>query len=298
MPVDQARILMCPPDYYGIEYEINPWMNRSRRADRVRSHAQWLQLKEQLEAAGATIALLSPVEGLPDLVFTANAALIFQQQAVPARFRHPQRQGEQPYDEAWLLAEGFSIAPLPEGVFFEGAGDALFVGETLVAGYRMRSDARGLQQLAALLGCHLIPLELIDPYYYHLDTCFCPLSPSEAIYYPGAFDDYGLRVLTALVPKLIPVIREEAEQFACNAVVVGRTVMTNTGCPQLHQALQAAGYEPRATPLGEFVKAGGSAKEAGGWAQYFERYVACGEAEYLNRVGGMAAVGQLPLPVF
>ncbi len=27
------RILMCPPDHYGIEYEINPWMNRQRPAD-------------------------------------------------------------------------------------------------------------------------------------------------------------------------------------------------------------------------------------------------------------------------
>ena len=61
-----------------------------------------------------------------------------------------------------------------------------------------------------MLGCRVIPLELIDPYYYHLDTCFCPLAPGEAIYFPGAFDDYGRRVLQELVPELIEVAVEEA----------------------------------------------------------------------------------------
>ena len=40
------------------------------------------------------------------------------------------------------------------------------------------------------------------------------------------------------------------------------------------------------------------AKDAGGWQQYVERYVSCGEAEYMARVGGMEAVHKLPLPVF
>ena len=31
--MEPARILMCPPDFYGIEYEINPWMNRQVASD-------------------------------------------------------------------------------------------------------------------------------------------------------------------------------------------------------------------------------------------------------------------------
>jgi N-dimethylarginine dimethylaminohydrolase len=125
-----------------------------------------------------------------------------------------------------------------------------------------------------MLGCRVIPLELVDPYYYHLDTCFCPIAPGQAIYFPGAFDHYGQRVLKELIADLIPVAEEEAKSFACNAVVVGRTVVTNAGCPQLHRDLQAKGLSTRATPLDEFVKAGGSAKcltlrldgeEAAGW---------------------------------
>jgi N-dimethylarginine dimethylaminohydrolase len=106
----------------------------------------------------------------------------------------------------------------------------------------------------------VIPLELVDKYYYHLDTCFCPLRAGTAIYYPGAFDDYGRRVLSELIPELIVVREDEARQFACNAVVLGRTVITNSGCPELGAELRRRGYEACETPLGEFVKAGGAAK--------------------------------------
>ena len=260
MNATTPRILMCPPTYYGIHYEINPWMKTERQADHALAQEQWRALRGHLVAAGATIEELTPVEGLPDLVFTANAAMIFGRRAVISHFKHEQRQGEEEHFRRWLAADGFDVLETPSRFSFEGAGDALFCGDTLFAGYRQRSDALGHQQIGELLGVRVLPLELIDAYYYHLDTCFCPLSPEAAIYFPGAFDDYGRRVLTAHVPKLIEVDEEEARSFACNAVVVGRTVVTNVGCPKLHDQLRAAGLTPVETPLGEFVKAGGSAK--------------------------------------
>jgi N-dimethylarginine dimethylaminohydrolase len=272
--MSQPRILMCPPDFYGIEYEINPWMRRESQADQPIAQRQWTDLRQILADAGARIELLDPVPGLPDLVFTANAAMIYRQQAILARFRHPQRQGEEPNDERWLAAAGFEVRKLPPEIHFEGAGDALFCGDTLFAGYRIRSDAKGQQEVGAMVGHRVIPLELVDGYYYHLDTCFCPLAPGQAIYFPAAFDEYGRRVLADLVPDLIAVEEHEARRFACNAVVVGRTVVTNTGCPQLQAQLEAKGFATRETPLDQFVKAGGSAKcltlrldgeEAAGW---------------------------------
>jgi N-dimethylarginine dimethylaminohydrolase len=260
MPAARPRILMCPPDHYGIEYEINPWMNRQRQADQPTAARQWRALHDLLMRLGAEISLLDPVKGLPDLVFTANAALIFRRRAILAHFRHEQRQGEEPLCAEWLAQHGFAVERLPQERFFEGAGDALFCGETLVAGYRIRSDVRSQQLIGELLGCQVIPLELVDGHYYHLDTCFCPLAPGEAIWYPGAFDDYGRRALAELVPALIAVAPEEARSFACNAVVVGRNVVTTTGCPQLHRDLAERGYTPHETPLSEFIKAGGSAK--------------------------------------
>jgi N-dimethylarginine dimethylaminohydrolase len=288
------HILMCPPDFYGIDYEINAWMDRTRQADRDLAVRQWHDLYRLLQESGAAISLLPPVAGLPDLVFTANAAMVYQDTAILSHFRPRQRQPEEPCDEKWFSEHGFQVrrlgacektgtgsepmrqssrekasseVPVPifsqapgADVFFEGAGDALFCGDTLLAGYRIRSDIRGHQEIGAMLDCRVIPLELVNPRFYHLDTCFCPLAPDSAICYPPALDDYGQRVLPELIGDLIAVTDAEARQMACNAVVVGRTVITNTGCPDLHRQLRTRGFEPQETPLGEFLKAGGSAK--------------------------------------
>ena len=193
-------------------------------------------------------------------MFTANAALVCNRQALLARFKHPQRQGEEPHYRRWLEENGWEVVDAPGDFSFEGAGDSLFCGDTLFAGYRLRSDAGCHQLIGEMLGQRVLPLELVNPYYYHLDTCFWPLASGVAVYFPPAFDNYGQRVLAESVTKLIAVEEREARSFACNAVVVGHSVITNTGCPNLHSQLRKAGYQPVETPLSEFVKAGGSAK--------------------------------------
>lgn len=271
----QPRILMCPPDFYGIEYEINPWMSRSRGSDRPAAAQQWQDLVAILREIGAQVDHMEARQGLPDLVFTANAGLMFHDQFFSARFRHEERARESPVFDAWFSAQGFTVRHLPEGTFHEGAGDALFCGDALFAGYRIRSDVYAHQWLAKEVGVRVLPLELVDPYYYHLDTCFCPVAPDLAIWHPPAFDAYGQKVIPTHVKRLIAVVPEEAKRFGCNAVVVGKTVVMNTGCPQLAADLEKLGFATRATPLDEFLKAGGSAKcltlrldgeEAAGWA--------------------------------
>jgi N-dimethylarginine dimethylaminohydrolase len=255
-----AQILMCPPDYYGIEYEINPWMRCDRPSEHELALRQWQDLRLLLEQVGATIHRLPPVAGLPDLVFTANAAMVCGETAILSHFRYPQRQGEEPHCRQWLAEHGFRVERLDGPAFFEGAGDALFCSDTLFAGYRLRSEVAAFQEIGELVGCRVIPLELHHPYYYHLDTCFCPLAPDLAMYYPGAFDGYGRDALRGLIGRLIAVGEDEAAQFACNAVVVGEAVILGSGCPRLRQQLDALGFATQETPLSEFVKAGGSAK--------------------------------------
>jgi N-dimethylarginine dimethylaminohydrolase len=256
----QPTILMCPPDFYGIEYEINPWMSRSQGSDSSRAKEQWQSLKSLIESLGARVELLSPVPGHPDLVFTANAGLIWRDVAIVSRFRFDARRGESPIDAAWFKANGFEVRELPGGMDFEGAGDGLFCGETLFAGYTIRSDARAEQWVADQIGCRVIPLQLVDPHYYHLDTCFCPLNTTTAAWFPAAFDDYAQKVVREHIPALLEVIPEEASRFACNAVVIGTDVILNSGCPQFERRLTDAGFVTHATELDEFIKAGGSAK--------------------------------------
>jgi N-dimethylarginine dimethylaminohydrolase len=251
---------MCPPDYYGIEYEINPWMSRSRGAETAKAHQQWRNLRDALLRLDVRVELMQPQPGLPDLVFTANAGLMFHNRFISARFRHEVRAKESPHFDAWFASHGFLVEHLPDDMYHEGAGDALFCGSVLFGGYRIRSDALAHQEVARMIGKSVLPLELVNPRFYHLDTCFCPLAPNEALYFPDAFDSYGQKVLESHIPKLIPVCEADAHRFGCNAVVVGESVVTNSGCPTLTEDLRKAGYEPVAVELDEFLKAGGSAK--------------------------------------
>ena len=268
------RILMCPPDHYGIEYEINPWMHRTIAAVRDLAFKQWRELRNALLGLGVVVEEMTPQPGLPDLVFTANAGLVFENRFISSRFKHEVRARESPYFDAWFAEHGFEVVHLPEGMYHEGAGDALFCGEALFAGYRTRSDVYAHQWVGEQISRLVLPLELVNPRFYHLDTCFCPLAPGEALYFPDAFDAYGRRVLEAHVPKLLAVAEPEAHRFGCNAVVVGKTVIHNAGCPRLSEDLQKWGYQSIPVELDEFLKAGGSAKcltlrldgeEAAGW---------------------------------
>jgi N-dimethylarginine dimethylaminohydrolase len=274
--VSAPEILMCPPDFFAIEYEINPWMNVRVGSEAGLAREQWNALRAAIHGLGVVVDLIEPISGLPDLVFTANAGLIFRDRFIGSRFRYGVRQREAPYFDDWARRRGLELVELPPGYNFEGAGDALFCGETLIAGYRFRSDVRSHHWIGERLGVEVLPLELIDPRFYHLDTCFCPLAPDVALYYPGAFDEYGRSVLRDRVPHLIEVAIEEAVSFSCNAVVVGKTVILNDGAPKLADDLRERGFGVQLLGFSEFIKSGGSAKcltlrvdgeEAASWKQ-------------------------------
>ncbi|MBD2019869.1 TIGR00300 family protein, partial [Leptolyngbya sp. FACHB-36] len=105
-------------------------------------------------------------------------------------------------------------------------------------------------------------LRLMDERFYHLDTCFCPLSNGYLLYYPPAFDAYSNRLIEMRVPeaKRIAIDEADAVNFACNAVNVDHIVILNQASDDLKQRLTAAGFQVVETPLTEFLKAGGASK--------------------------------------
>jgi N-dimethylarginine dimethylaminohydrolase len=258
-----SRLLVCPPDYFSIDYEINPWMRRSNAVDSDRAVSQWHHLMHVLEQdVGAVLERMKPVPGLPDLVFTANAGIVVGGKAVPSRFRYAERRKEEAYFEEWFRGQGYEVVTLDPGCFFEGAGDLLGFPDTWFGGYRQRSDIRVFPTLSDWFHREIIPLELVDNRFYHLDTCLCPLSGGELLYFPSAFDHYGQEVLAErIAPSRRLVVREaEALRFACNAVCVGKYVVLPEGCPETESLLTSQGYLPHPVPLDEFMKSGGSAK--------------------------------------
>ena len=254
------HLLLCAPDHYGVEYEINPWMDRSRKAIPDLAQKQWQGLHDKLTSLGCQIELAAPQPGLPDMVFTANAGLVVGNRFLRANFRYKERKGEEIHFERWFTEHKYEVLKLPENLFFEGEGDALFCGDILYCGYRFRSDIRAHQWISEKLNCLTISLELIQDRFYHLDTCFCPLPDGGVIWFPGAFDEYGQRAIAEHVAYGIEVSAEEAMQFACNAVVLDKQIVLPEGCPKLSAALEQRGWQPHPLPMTEFLKAGGACK--------------------------------------
>src|SRR5690606_37016588 len=186
-----TRILMCPPDHFHVNYQINPWMKGNlNQVDQAQAMQQWQALRAAIVAAGGEALVMDAQPGVPDMVFTANAATVCRDIAVPARFFHIERRGEEPHFKAWLAANGFTVRELPDEIIYEGAGDSLFDrgSGVLWSGHGIRSDITAHRYLADWFDVEVVPLKLVDERFYHIDTCFCPLTGGYLLYYPKAFD--------------------------------------------------------------------------------------------------------------
>lgn len=252
------KLLMCRPDYYGIKYEINPWMNVKKKVDHNAAVDQWNMLYKTLLECGAEIELVTPNADWPDMTFTANAGLLYQNKIILSHFKYKERQGEMPYFQTWFTHAGFETINTPD-IFFEGAGDALLAGNKLFAGYGFRSQRNFYEQASYLDKNKLIYCELTNPYFYHLDTCFCPLDAESAIWYPPAFTPTSQEKMENQI-ELIPVVEEEAKRFACNAVVLDKHIVLPTKCPQISTVLEKRGFTVHGCDMSEFLKAGGASK--------------------------------------
>lgn len=261
------RILMCPPDGYGVTYVINPWMEgQIGRVDLPQATEQWRQLHAAV-AARATVELAPPptaAENLPDMVFTANAGLVLDDAAVLAQFRFAERQGEEPRFRHWFEAHGLRVITLPSDRAFEGEGDALVQpGKPLLwLGHGVRSSLEAAPILAEELRLEVVPLRLVDPRYYHLDTCFCPLTDGRLLWLPEAFDDYSRKVVERRVPPELRIAASETDGalFACNALQLGNDLLLNDCTFVLEEALQQIGLNVVRCPVSSFMQAGGGVK--------------------------------------
>ncbi len=260
----RPALLMCAPSLYTVDYVINPWMQGNVGASsQARAMSQWHGLHNLLTQL-AQVHLIEPAPGSPDMVFTANAGLVRDDTVVLSSFLHPERQGEEPHFRRWFHNVGYRVIELPRSTPFEGEGDALFSsdGARLWVGHGTRTAQGSHARLAALWDIAVMSLHLVDPRFYHLDTCFAPLADGSVLYYPAAFDGPSrLAIEASYTPEQrLAVSEEDALRFACNAVNLGRTLVLNHISPALETALKSRGFSVFQTPLDEFLKAGGAAK--------------------------------------
>ena len=260
----RPTFLMCPPTLYDVDYVINPWMAGNLHApSRKRAEQQWQSLYNALSSL-ADIVLIEPQPGSPDMVFTANAGLEHHGSVAISSFFHAERQGEEPHFRRWFQEHNYEVLDLSRSTPFEGEGDALFSSDMsrLWIGEGPRTSTSSHLLLATAWQIKLAPLHLVDPRFYHLDTCFAPLSDGSVMYFPEAFDTLSLQKLEAFYPRAKRIVIDEADavRFACNAVNVNGTIILNVTSATLCRELESRGFTVLQVDLSEFLKAGGAAK--------------------------------------
>jgi len=268
-----ARILMCVPDHFGVVYRINPWMDpaswaREARAQAAAAKEQWAALHRTLRELDVAIELVPPAQGLPDLVFTANAAVVLDRKALLARFRYPERQGEEAHYAAALQAlkrRGLidTMRPLPAGIVLEGAGDCVWdeTRKLFWLGHGPRSDLAARRAVENTFGVEAVALELADARFYHMDTALSALPRGEIVYLPEAFAPAGRAAIRERTTphQRIEIAAADAVKLAANTVCVGDTLVMPACSAALRAELTGRGYRVITVPLDAFRASGGAA---------------------------------------
>lgn len=260
----RPTFLMCPPEWYSVEYAINPWMaGNVHRSSRDLAFAQWKGIHNVLRGV-ADVRLLHPEPGCPDMVFLGHGALVHHGIAALSSFTHPQRQAETPFLRNWLVSQGFILWETAKETAFEGEGDISFDdrGEQLWAAHGVRTCRGAHPHIADAWHVPVHSLHLVDPRFYHLDTCFAPLHGGYILYYPGAFDSASRATIEAHYPesKRIAVTEADATHMACAALNIGKTLFTGEISRELASQLFDAGFDVVQLELSEFIKGGGGAR--------------------------------------
>lgn len=246
---------MCRPDYFSVEYQINPWMKQGS-VNKTKARRQWQNLVRAYKGLGVSVNIIVPTPELPDMVFACDQGLVNKRNFISGRFRYKERQPESRLYRGWFENQNYQVVDAPEGVFLEG-GEALRWGRRLLLGTGFRTSVAAAGYLEQTLSLPIVPLELVDKYFYHLDTCLFPLNDQVVYYYPPAFSKNSRTLLKALVPYLIPFSKEDAFQFAANSVVVGGSVLLQPGCGEFKKSLAGFNYQPVEVDVSEFNLSGG-----------------------------------------
>ena len=254
-----TTVLMSSPEYFKVEYSINPWMIEGVEVDIELAKHQWEELKSTIEDAGSVVQVLPPNKEYPDLVFTANSGIIKEDRVLIANFKYEERQGEEEIYAKWFSENGYSVSRIPSEFKFEGRGDGFILDEYLIGSYGIRSDKEALLYIAEEFGLKPKIVELADPKFYHLDTCFqqLPTTNRDAIFYPKAFKDESLSEFSDLF-NLIPVSEADANKLACNAVVINNTVIFPSEDIDAIQTVKDLGLNTAVANVSEFIKSGGA----------------------------------------
>lgn len=250
--------LMVRPTHFDVVYSINAWMDTSVGVDTAEAMREWLTLHNAYVRAGHDVTVINDASGLPDMVFAANGGLVVDGIALGARFRHPERTGEEALFDAAFGSMGYELRR-PSAVN-EGEGDFLVGPNEIFAGYGFRTDPLAHAEVAELFGQEVVTLELVDPRFYHLDTCMAVLDDTSVVIFAPAFSDAALAEIRSRFTTVIEGSEADAVVLGLNIVSDGRNVFLESHATELMDQLREHGFEPHGFDMTEFRKSGGAVK--------------------------------------
>jgi N-dimethylarginine dimethylaminohydrolase len=271
-PNINRTVLMSGVAFFSVQ-ELNPYSDISIQPESTKAKQDFMAVKTALETAGVTVIQVDEPPECQDGIFTANWALCRGDTAVLSSLP-PQRQDEQAWAEKYLQELGKKIVKPPYR--FSGQGDCLPCGNLLFAGSGYRTDSRMHQFIADTLGYDVVSLQTIptldaqgkpvinhvtgwpDSFFYDIDLALAVITPDLIAWCPDAFMPESQRKIEALPLERIAVSATETKQnFACNLVSTGSTVIMSAQATELQSALKARGFNLIAPPVTELVKGGG-----------------------------------------
>jgi N-dimethylarginine dimethylaminohydrolase len=263
------RVLLCPPVFFDVLEQKNPYMSADALVDYDKAQRQWEALCSALKETGCQIETIVPAPELEDMVFAANQAFVGFHEGVgkfivPSRMVYASRQREVQLYVDWFRQRGFKIVEVDlGGDYLEGHGDLLWQPDwsRVYAGYGFRSTKGGVEKFReamSKMGIPVVALRLVDPYCYHLDTCFCPLNDEAVLVYPGAYDSEALASLRGFWQRVHELTADEAHRFMGNGIVTNGKYLTPYVTPHLEAILREERLTPVVVDTSEFEKSGGS----------------------------------------
>jgi N-dimethylarginine dimethylaminohydrolase len=206
------------------------------------------------------------------MVFCANQSFPFldsqnNKQVIMSKMKHASRQKEVPFFKEFYHQQNYNCIELQHTELFEGMGDTIpHPGKLLYyGGYGHRSSANAYDEIGKLTQSPIIPLELVSENFYHLDTCFVPLSENAVMLCKEAFTEEGINQIKTFFNTVYFIDEKEAiDTFCLNAHVINypennkKVAVLQKGSTQAKQALLTEGFEIEEIETSAFMKSGGS----------------------------------------
>ena len=200
-----------------------------------------------LRSLGLEVVELPADPAFPDCCFVEDTAVVLDEVALVTRPGVASRRGEVAAVEA-ALARYRPIERTPKPATLEG-GDVLRVGRRVFVGLSGRTNAEGIDRLAAVaepLGYRVTPVAVTGC--LHLKSAVTALDDARVLVNRAWLDPEPFRGL-----ELVDVAAEEPG--AANVLTAGGQVIGHAGFPRTLDRLSARGYRVQPLDVSEFLKA-------------------------------------------